>query len=349
MRVLTVTNMFPTEEMPQFGIFVDEQVNSIRELGHDVDVLFVNPKAGILRHKAYLIGVPRLWQALRARQYDLIHAHYVFSGMIARAQRSTPLVLTHHGPELVDRWQRPICRWTRGWADETILVAGWMVPELGLEDVHVIPCGVNFSLFQPMDRREACQRLNLDPERRYILFAGNTWDDRKRFGLVEEAFRILSGDELDVELLVVCGKHHEEVPAYMNAGDVLAMASLSEGSAQVVKEAMACNLPIVATDAGDNWEVLGDTPGCFRTSADPRDIAARLRDAISPTKRTDGRQRVRRFGLDAVARSVVDVYEVCLQNAARGRSARQNSPGLSRPLSSVGGSGGTAGSTEPGL
>src|SRR5581483_3828780 len=105
--------MYPTETSPQFGIFVQEQVNSIRALGHDVDVMFVNAREGRLRHKSYVLGFPQLWRTLAKNRYDLIHAHYVFSGMVARAQRSTPLVLTHHGPELLHPWQGPVCRWTR--------------------------------------------------------------------------------------------------------------------------------------------------------------------------------------------------------------------------------------------
>src|SRR5207248_6327956 len=65
MRVLVVTNMYPTEANPQFGIFVKEQVESLRALGVDIDVLFVNAKEGRWRRKAYLLGFPRLWSALR--------------------------------------------------------------------------------------------------------------------------------------------------------------------------------------------------------------------------------------------------------------------------------------------
>jgi teichuronic acid biosynthesis glycosyltransferase TuaC len=319
MRILTVTNMFPTTESPQFGIFVHEQVESIRRLGHDVEVLFINGREGRFRHKAYALGFPRLWTALRERRYDVIHAHYVFSGIVARAQRSAPLVLTHHGPELLHPWQGPLCRLTRSWADETIVVAPWMVSELGLGEVHVIPCGVDLSLFDPIDRLEARRRLGLDPDRRYILFAGNSWDLRKRFALVEQAAAMVSAQEPDIELLTVCGQPHERIPLYMFAADVFAMASTSEGSAQVVKEAMASGLPIVATDAGDNWDAIRDTPGCYPTSADPVEIAACLRAAISPPRRTDGRARAQRFALDSIAGEVVSVYETALRAGARHR------------------------------
>jgi glycosyltransferase involved in cell wall biosynthesis len=324
MRILTVTNMYPTEQSPQFGIFVQEQVNSVKALGHDVDVFFINGREGRLRHKAYALGFPRLWKVLAEQKYDVIHAHYVFSGIVARAQRSAPLVLTHHGPELLDPWQGPVCRWTRRWADRTIVVAPWMVPVLGLDDVDVIPCGVDLSLFEPIERGQARAELGLDPEKRYVLFAGNSWDKRKRYEVVQAAVEIARAKAPDIELLTVCGQPHDRVPYYMFGADVLAMASTSEGSAQVVKEAMACNLPVVATDAGDNWDVIRGTDGCFETTADPADMAAKLLAAVSPPRRTDGRARVDRFGLDAIAQQVVSVYEKVISEQTR--TARSVTP-----------------------
>ena len=99
----------------------------------------------------------------------------------------------------------------------------------------------------------------------------------------------------------------------MYAADVLAMASTSEGSAQVVKEAMACGLPVVATDAGDNWDVIRGTTGCFETAAEPKEMADKLVRAVSPPRRTDGRSRVERFSLPSIAREVEGVYERLLR------------------------------------
>lgn len=316
MRVLTVTNMYPTESRPDFGIFVHEQVQSIERLGHDVDVLFMNAKEGGFRQKAYLLGFPRLWKTLAENTYDVIHAHYVFSGVVARAQRSSPLVVTHHGCELVHPWQGPLCKLTRSWADETIVVAPWMVRELGLGDAQIIPCGIDLSLFRSVDRQEARDRLGLDPHRKYVLFAGRMSDPVKRFPLLEQAVRIVQADDPDVEMLVVSGQPHDHIPLYMSAADVFAMTSATEGSAQVVKEAMACNMPIVATDAGDNWTVMGNTEGCYRTSAEPLEIAARLKDAITPPRRTAGRASVERFGIDAIARQVESIYEEAIRHRA---------------------------------
>lgn len=323
MRVLAVTNMYPTEANPQFGIFVKEQVESIRALGVEVDVLFVNAKEGRLRHKGYVLGLPRLWAILLRQHYDVIHAHYVFAGLIARAQWQAPLVVTHHGPELRFPRQGPLCRWTRGIADEIIVVADWMVPELGAADAHVIPCGVNLELFRPMDQLEARKLLGLAPEKRYVLFAGNYLNPRKRFYLVEEAMVRLQSRHPDVELLTVARQPHEIIPLYMNAADVFAMTSTDEGSAQVVKESMACGLPVVATDAGDNWNVIANTPGCYGVRADPAEIADRLEAAITPPRRTVGPAKVTRFGLEHVAQEVISVYEEAIHHVRKPASARE--------------------------
>ncbi|HCG00712.1 MAG TPA: hypothetical protein DEV93_09230 [Chloroflexi bacterium] len=323
MRVLVVTNMYPTGTNPQFGIFVKEQVESIRALGVDVDVLFVNAKEGKFRHKGYVLGFPHLWQMLRRERYDVVHAHYIFAALIARMQWQAPLVVTHHGPELRFRFQGPLCRATKRMADRIIVVADWMVPELRAPEAHVIPCGVSFDLFRPRPKEEAREALGLRPDRRYVLFAGNYLNARKRFYLVEEAMRLLQQHHSDIELLTVARQPHDIIPLYMNAADVFAMTSTDEGSAMVVKESMACNLPVVATDAGDNWDVLADTEGCYRVSADPEEIANRLEAAITPPRRTEGRARVTRFGLEAVAHEVVSVYEQAIATGHRATTVRE--------------------------
>jgi teichuronic acid biosynthesis glycosyltransferase TuaC len=322
MRVLVVTNMYPTAANPQFGIFVQEQVESLQALGVEVDVLFVNAKEGRLRRKAYPLGFPRLWRALARRRYDLVHAHYVLAALIARAQRQAPLVVTHHGPELRFPRQGPLCRATRGMADEVIVVAPWMVPELGAPRAHVIPCGVNLQLFRPLPQAQARLALGLAPDRRYVLFAGNYANPRKRFHLAQAAVDQLRSRHADVELLAVARRPHHLIPLYMNAADVFAMTSTDEGSAQVVKESMACGLPVVATGAGDNWAVIADTPGCYRVGPDPAEIAARLEDAITPPRRTAGPARVARFGLERVAAEVLAVYALALDHTQRGRAYR---------------------------
>ncbi|MDQ2743451.1 MAG: glycosyltransferase [Chloroflexota bacterium] len=324
MRVLTVTNMYPTVANPQFGIFVKEQVQSIRALGHDVDVLFVNGRDGRVRHKGYVLGVPRLWHQLRRSEYDVVHAHYVLTGLVARCQWSMPLVLTHHGIEVQDGFQGRLCRWSRRFPDELIVVAPWMRDALGTPQAHVIPCGVDLSLFHSMSQIEARQVLGLDPSRRYVLFAGEWWRPEKRFHLVEAAVERVQRRHPDIELLKVDREAHWRVPLYMNAVDALALVSTCEGSPMVVKEAVACGLPVIATDAGDAWDVIDGIAGCYRVQPEIGEIAARLEEALSPPRRIDGTIAARSFSMDAIARDVVSVY----QRAWRPSHGNQRAPVL---------------------
>src|SRR3990172_11009947 len=106
MRVLVVTNMWPTATDPSFGVFVREQVGSVRALGVSVDVHFVAGRAGRLN---YLRAVPDLRRWLATGSYDLVHAHYVLTGLVAwlagARHVDRPLVVTHHGSEVFAGWQ----------------------------------------------------------------------------------------------------------------------------------------------------------------------------------------------------------------------------------------------------
>src|SRR6266536_3207194 len=108
MKVLVVTNMYPSPEMPAFGTFVQDQVEALRQAGAEVDVFVIQGRKGIWN---YALAIPRFWKHLWGHRYDAIHAHYVLAGLVARAQWGHRVVLTHHGPEVLGqpRWQGPLC------------------------------------------------------------------------------------------------------------------------------------------------------------------------------------------------------------------------------------------------
>src|SRR3954469_19057396 len=122
MKVLVVTNMYPTAEMPAFGTFIHDQVEALRRAGATVDVFFVN---GRVSRWNYLSAFPRFWRFLAGRKYDVIHAHYVLSGVLARAQWGHKVVLTHHGPEVIGHplWQSYLCKVVTPLFDEVIYVS----------------------------------------------------------------------------------------------------------------------------------------------------------------------------------------------------------------------------------
>jgi glycosyltransferase involved in cell wall biosynthesis len=314
MKVLVVTNMYPRPEAPAHGVFVADQVESLRRLGVETDVFFMNGRANKLNYAA---AYPRLWNHLRKNRYDIVHAHYIFSGLVARAQWQAPVVLTHHGPEVFMTWERHVCRAATGWFHRVIVVSQEMKDRLGYAGATVIPCGVNLERFAPIDRLAARRRVGLPLDKKLVLWAGEYFRPEKRYEIVEAAMAALSAEDPDVELVLLSGRPHGEVPVYMNAADVLLLTSDAEGSPMVVKEAMACNVPVVSTAVGDVPDVIGGTAGCHITSQDPADVVAKLKAALAFGRRTDGREAVRRFDLDAISRRIIEVYEDALRQRRR--------------------------------
>jgi len=316
-RVLVVTNMYPVPDRPALGIFVQEQVESLRAQGLEVDVLFVDGPANKLN---YLWGIFRFRRQIARRRYDLVHAHYVFSGIIALAQRGLPVVTTFHSGEVLEgSFQRTLSRLVSARADLNVAVSAEVMQRLRGRSC-VIPCGVDLGRFRPVDIGEARSRLNLPADRKLVLFAA-AMRPEKRFDLVQEAFALVQRQLPEVQLVVVSNQPPELVPLYMNACDVLVLASRKEGSPQVVKEAMACNLPIVSTAVGDVREVIAGIEGCYICTADPQDIADKLAAALAFGRRTDGRKRVEDLSMGRVAERIVEAYGQVL--AHRRVSARR--------------------------
>jgi teichuronic acid biosynthesis glycosyltransferase TuaC len=303
--VLVVTNMYPDEQNPDFGTFVHEQVEGLRKRGLNVDVLVVGGKR---RKLSYIDGVRRFRRRVRERRYDLIHAHYVFSGIVARLQRRHPVLVSFHGAAEMVGWVGLLCRLLAPLADAVTVTSQEHKAQLGRKDAHVIPCGVDLDLFVPMPKEEARKRLGFAEERKLVLFVGILRPE-KRLDVIRAAVGLLQREDPNVELIVATGEPHKRIPLYMNACDVLALASDYEGSPVVIKEAMACNLPVVSVNVGDVAQVVAGTEGCYICRRDPVDMAQKLGLALSRGRRTDGRQAIRQLGLESTVEGVLDIYE----------------------------------------
>ena len=336
MRVLVVTNMYPSKETPAVGTFVYDQVASLCAAGVSVDVLFVNGRADTLN---YVRGFFRLWRALwrNPGRWDLIHAHYVLTGIIARAQWGLPVVLTHHGPEVLGYpwWQTILSKLVTPFFDEVIYVSEQMRQALRDRDGWVIPCGIDLDAFVPAARQLARAAIGLPADRPLVLWAGEHWRPEKRFDLVEAAVSRVRRALPTTELVLLTRKPHDVVPAYMSACDALVLTSRLEGSPMVIKEAMACNLPIVSVAVGDVPEVVDGTAGCAIVERDPDAIAGRLLDVLRQPRRSDGRARVRRFSFDRTAREIIRVYERALGQRGRAQARVDGLPAASPPVPSA--------------
>jgi len=297
--------MYPVPEEPALGIFVQEQVESLRDKGLDVDVFFVN---GRRYRRNYLTGFLRYLPQPWLKRYDLIHAHYPLTGLIARAQIRAPLVVTYHGIEVVYGWQGTLCKALARVVDRVIVTSQRVRDGLGMPAARVIPCGVNLDLFKPEPRDQARRALGLPPDKKLVLFCAGMRPE-KRFDIVQAAIARLTERDPNVQLVVATEQPHTIIPRYMNACDALVLASEYEGSPTVIKEAMACNLPIVSVDVGDVREIISQTEGCYICGRTPEDIAARLALALDPPRRTDGRQAIQHLSLDAIADRLIAEYK----------------------------------------
>jgi teichuronic acid biosynthesis glycosyltransferase TuaC len=321
LRVLSVTNMYPTHRWPAFGTFVFNEVQSLRRAGVEVDVLLINGRASLWN---YLLGPIQLWRALARKQYDLIHAHYVLTGVITRLQWGLPVVLTHHGPEVLGypRWQTWLSKLVTRFFDQVIYRTEEMRHALHDDDGWVIPAGIDLDTFAPRLRSEARAALNLPDDRPLVLWAGEYWRPEKCFGLADDAVQLVKQEIPDVELVVLTKKPQEVVPTFMSACDALVLTSSLEGSPNVVKEAMACNLPIVSVRVGDVPEIINGTDGCDLAERDPADIARKLIAALQPPRRSSGRSRVQWLAHDRITANIVRVYARAVKSRRTRRASR---------------------------
>jgi teichuronic acid biosynthesis glycosyltransferase TuaC len=245
---------------------------------------------------------------VQEHDYDLVHAHYVFSGIVARLQRRYPLLVSFHGAAEMVGWVGLLCKALAPLADAVTVTSEQHKRELGRWDARVVPCGVDLDLFVPMPCAEARQQLGLPAEGKLVLFVG-IMRPEKRLDVIEGAVDTLRRQDPSVELIVATGQPHDRIPLYMNACDALALASDYEGSPVVIKEAMACNLPIVSVDVGDVAQVIAGIGGCYICRRNPVDMADKLKQALDRGQRTTGRRVIQGLGLDATLDSILCIYE----------------------------------------
>jgi len=306
LRILIVCRIHSGQISP----FITEQVNSLKSLGIEVDYILVDQKGLV----GYLKKRKDLLNKIKVYRPDIIHAHYGLSGLLANLQKKAPVVTTYHGSDINNRMVFPFSRICMMLSVYNIFVSAKNQKKSGIKKNNlVIPCGVDLNLFVPINKEEAKNKLKLDKNKKYILFAGAFQNQVKNSELAIEAVSMTP----DVELLELNGYTREQVVTLMNAVDVALMTSFTEGSPQFIKEAMACNCPIVSVPVGDVPEVIANLEGCYISTYDPSDVAAKLKLAFDFANRTDGRKRIIELKLDTenVAKRILGVYNSIIPNS----------------------------------
>jgi glycosyltransferase involved in cell wall biosynthesis len=318
MRILFVTNNYPTPKAPGDSPCVEQQKQSLEDLGIEVDVLFFD---GMRNRLNYLKGALRVfWNVQIRRRYDLIHAHYGFSGAVARMQTSCPVIVTFRGSDVLTQRERPVSQWVATKVDRVIVMTKEMKRVLGRKDALVLPYGLDVDTFKPCPQDAARRELGLPMNSPLILFPYNPQRRIKRFDLVQQAATILSEKFPGIQVLAIHDKPQKMVATYMNACDVMILASESEGAPGAIREAMACNLPIVSVDVGDVADLIRDIEGCYICKKTPSSIAAEVTKALTLRKRSNGCTAASQFDLKKTAFALFTVYnEVLKERQLRNR------------------------------
>jgi len=323
--------------------FILEQAKAVEQTGVEIEFYSVEGKGfwGYLKNRKAMLA------KIKTFQPALIHAHYGLSGLLANTQRRIPVVTTYHGSDINNKKVYPFSRLNMILSAHNIFVSKNITPipiapdsyrdgipkplssaigrilsptgerqrknsfrDLRRVKQSLIPCGINTLLFIPGDKQNARKALGMDTAKKYILFAGAFHVNVKNPVLAKAAVALLP----NVELIELNGYRREQVVLILHAVNVVLMTSFTEGSPQIIKEALACNCPVVSVPVGDVPSTIEDIPGCYITSYEPDDIAVKLQLALDFGRLTEGRKRIETLGLDAesVAGRILEVYKEVL-------------------------------------
>jgi teichuronic acid biosynthesis glycosyltransferase TuaC len=306
MRVLVVTNMYPSEDAPGIGAVVADQVEDLRSLGVSVEVVVIRGRLG---KGQYLKGAREVRQRVKRQDFDVIHAHYGLTGVVARMQRRVPVVTTFHGSDTgYVRWQ--------GWVSRVvarvttpIFVTRDGARRLGLPGADVIACGVDLDLFRPVAPAEARRSLGWDESAPIALLPGARANPVKRVDLFDAAVREAQAACPTLVSRTLDHLPRTKVARFLNAAAVTVMTSDSEGSPVTIKESLACATPVVSVRVGDIPELISGLPGCAVVERDPKALGAAILAAIAVGHPEELRARVEPYSRRRAAEQVLAIYE----------------------------------------
>lgn len=308
MRVLIVSSFKPSLE-GNIAPFVKEQVEAISRQGVDCSYYLVKGK-GVL---GYLRELPSLRKRIRDIEPDLIHAHFGLCGLLANLQRKVPVVTTYHGSDINVTSVRILSKIAIRLSKHNIFVSKRLavLARPKKNNYSIIPCGINLEDYPIVNKDEARKEMGLEIGKKYVLFAGSFDNPVKNYPLAKEAVDMIP----DVELLELKGYNRHQVALLMNAVDCFLMTSHTEGSPQVIKEAMACGCPIVYTNVGDVKERLKGVSGCLLVlDTSPSTVRELICKSFRYIGKTNGRDIINQSEIsnEQVSNAINKVYQTIL-------------------------------------
>lgn len=304
-RALIVTNMYPTPARPALGSFVRDQVRALQRLPDlELDLFAFAPGSP----RAYLAAA----RALRRRtgSVDVVHAHFGLTAWPALAAAGTVHAVTLHGTDLVHPRSRLITAAALPRLDLVATVSQALADRVPTRAVRgaraVLPCGVDCERFVPRSRRDARSALGLDPDTPCLLFPADPDRHEKRF---DRAMQVAG----KVALHSLGNVDPNRVPLWVNAANAVLVPSEREGFGLAVLEALACDVPVLATPVGIHAEALAGVPGTLCEPFDPQ----RWRAALAPhlaaeDPRVPGQAVAQRYSADRMAARVLAAWRALI-------------------------------------
>ena len=293
----------------RFAPFIQEQADALAKVGCEIGYFGIRGK-GV---SGYLKQLPELKRKIKEFQPDIIHAHYGLSGLLANLQRRIPVVTTYHGSDINNTKARRFSKIAMKMSAYNVFVSQKTLDlAKPKRNFVLLPCGINLEDYPVIDKLEARIQMGLDAQKKYVLFAGAFDNAVKNAPLAQQAVALLP----DVELLELKGYSRQQVALLMQAVDCFLMTSHTEGSPQVIKEAMACGCPIVSVDVGDVKERIEGLGGCWIVpDYCEENVTDRLRKAMRFKGKSDGRNRIIYDNLtnESVASRLFQIYEYGMQ------------------------------------
>ncbi|HLJ50417.1 MAG TPA: glycosyltransferase [Bryobacteraceae bacterium] len=328
-RIAAFTNLFPTAYDPGQGAFIEQQLKGLTQAGVEVKIVHLDRRAhGV---SVYRQVDDRMEELERSFSPDVIHVMYggVLAERVTSARPRQPIVISFCGSDLLgDRgngWRRQLAGQYGVRASQKAAgrANGIIVKSPGLRDaldpaidkskVWVLPNGIDLDRFRPMEQAVCRETLGWPRDRFSVLFANGSSSGVKRIELAAAAVEQLNRAGIPADLREMSKVPPDQVPVWLNAADVVILTSHHEGSPNIIKEALACNRPIVTVDVGDVRQRLAGVNGCYIADAEPERLAEALRRVYAGPRQIEGRCRVREFGLPMVSERLISIYETILE------------------------------------
>lgn len=302
--------------------FIERQVESLEKQKVDLIRFYLSPQRTL---RLFFKALKKANKIIRNKNILLVHSFYgsypAFFACVVSMINRKPLVITFHGSDLNvtystdgvirDIVQRLLSNISALFAKRIICVSKNLLEKLWWkeENAIIIPCGVDIGLFKPISKRTAKNLLAWPETEKVILFNQGNKAKVKRKDIAENVISLLLQKKIRCRLEIVTNIKYEKMPLYLNASDCLLVCSNSEGSPMIVKEALACNLPIVSVDVGDVKERIKNVSQSKIVSKNYKEIAGVISNIFNSNKRSNGRKNLKFLSEQEVAERIAKIYQ----------------------------------------